>query len=596
MRCEVLKRAAVWANACSALTECRPGLLLALQAADLSSALQALLKQAQSQLKPPSRSAAPAAQTAPATRQALVWGVLLLLERAAVLATQQQDLAIIKVRGLSGSAFGVGRHLAWEAQCVQHTATLRCRAPTLAGPSLAMPLLQDAVSQLVAAFQQHGWLWELLLHKHLPDLLQHPAAAQLFAKALGRLPSAAQARALHVWRQKLSTQPGLAERVPMALAQLWLEQLGESFQSHRITLPVVPGLLGQPTEAAAPAGAAVGSGLAADAAAGAAAAATEVHVVLREQLPHLLQLLLLLTCSSDAGGAVTPGAPAGGSAASPGSRDDAPCLSSMQSAATEVRPPRGGRQQQQQQQSWREAAELPAGFSSASAGSGGGAGAASPGTAACRHHVQEGVLRHAVLLIGQLSSPDALHTMLDIRCRQQDPAAGNDSDGEPEQQGEDQRQPAAGSGAAENTACVQTQHDVLTVREANSARTAQALIEVCLDGMLTLQPLAAAVHDQLHSKGNSSGGNGGGTTPACEQQQGSACAAAAAAAGCTAGDAADEEHEEQAAAALAELRHTVGRMLGLHRELSRLLDCPQQPGGCGGNLEQAGRGCGPPPP
>ncbi|KAL4458540.1 hypothetical protein ABPG75_013405 [Micractinium tetrahymenae] len=145
-----------------------------LQAADLPPALQGLLRQAQSQLKPPSRSAAAAPAAVPATRQALVSGVLLLLEHAARLAAQQQDFKLVK----------------------------------------------EAVAQLVAAFQQHGWLWELLLHKHLPDLLQHPAAAQLLAKALGRLPAAAQARALHVWLQKLAAQPELAGRVPLALAQL----------------------------------------------------------------------------------------------------------------------------------------------------------------------------------------------------------------------------------------------------------------------------------------------------------------------------------------------------------------------------------------
>ena len=44
---------------------------------------------------------------------------------------------------------------------------------------------------------------KLLLRKHLPDLLQHPAAARLFAEALARLPGGTQARAYRLWRQQL---------------------------------------------------------------------------------------------------------------------------------------------------------------------------------------------------------------------------------------------------------------------------------------------------------------------------------------------------------------------------------------------------------
>lgn len=561
-------------EAVEAITWCRRprSSLLPQQAADLSAALQALLKQAQTQLKPPSRSAAAAAPTAPATRQALVSGVLLLLERAAVLAARQQDLSLIKVR--VDADF-------WRWQAPEGPLCMRwvtppllyalCAPPPPPGMASAPPRMQDATSQLVVAFQQHRWLWELLLHKHLPDLLQHPAASQLFAKALSRLPGAAQARALHVWRQKLAAQPELAERVPPALVQLWLEQLGESFQARRITLPVMPGAPGPAAEAAGGAGtAAVGSGVAVDVTAGAGAEA-EVHVVLREQLPHLLQLLLLLTCSVSAGGAGAAAATTAG--ASSGEREDAPCLSSMQSTATELRPVRGARQQQQQQG---QATDSAAADSSASAGAGGGVGAAGLSAAIGSSHMRDGVLRHAVLLVSQLSNPDALHSMLGIQPRQQDQAAGSDSDGEQEQQGNGRQQRAVASGAATGAAQEQALH-LLSQREADRVRTAQALIEVCLDGVLTLQPLAAAVHDQLHMKGNSSGGGG---TTACEAQHGSTVAATNATAGSSADDAALGERDEQAATALAELRHTVGLMLGLHRELTRLLHNQQQPGGC----------------
>ncbi len=425
----------------------------------------------------------------------------------------------------------------------------------------------------MAAFQQHGWLWELLLHKHLPDLLQHPAAAQLFAKALGRLPGAAQARALHAWRQKLAVQPELVKRVPLALIQLWLEQLGESFQARRITLPVVPGLPEAPAQVPGGAStAAVGGDVAADAAACTAAEA-EVHVVLREQLPHLLHLLLFLTCSDSARGAAAEAAEAAAAAATaagssgrPCELEDAVCLSSMQSAATELRPATGCRQpQQQQQQQAQRAADSAAGDSSGSAGTVGNAGTTGMGAALGIRRAREGVLRHAVLLISQLSNPDALHSMLGVQPRQQDQNAGGDSDGEQKEWGHGRQQPAGPTAAAGEAPREQAQRHVLSQREADRVQTAQTLVEVCLDGLLTLQPLAAAVHDQLHSKGNSSGGNGGNGAPACQQWNGSSAAAVAAEAGSSAGDAAAGEQDEQAAVALPELRHTAGRMLGLHR-------------------------------
>jgi hypothetical protein len=72
------------------------------QAADLPSALQGLLRQAQGLLKPPSRGAAGAAGPPPASaasRRALVLGILLLLERTALLAKQQRDARLIKASG-----------------------------------------------------------------------------------------------------------------------------------------------------------------------------------------------------------------------------------------------------------------------------------------------------------------------------------------------------------------------------------------------------------------------------------------------------------------------------------------------------------------
>lgn len=78
---------------------CRAPLAPLLQADDLPAALHGLLKQAAQLLKPPSRGAAPAAPAA--ARQALVAGLLLTLERLALLAAQQRSPKLVKVRGLA---------------------------------------------------------------------------------------------------------------------------------------------------------------------------------------------------------------------------------------------------------------------------------------------------------------------------------------------------------------------------------------------------------------------------------------------------------------------------------------------------------------
>lgn len=67
-----------------------------LQADDLPAALNGLLKQAAQLLKPPSRGAAPAAPAA--ARQALVAGLLLTLERMALLGAQQRSPKLVKVQ------------------------------------------------------------------------------------------------------------------------------------------------------------------------------------------------------------------------------------------------------------------------------------------------------------------------------------------------------------------------------------------------------------------------------------------------------------------------------------------------------------------
>lgn len=401
--------------------------------------------------------------------------------------------------------------------------------------------LQDAHSQLAAAFQQHDWLWQLLLRKHLADVLQHPAAAQRLLGALAALPASTQARAYRLWCQQLAAQPGLPS-VPLQLQLALLEQLRRGFivRSLDLGLPGASELLGQPTQKGSAASDAAAAAVSSEGLAGA-----EVHVALREQLPPLLQLLLLVACSSGAATASVAaegGHPGEGGSSGHGSANapPAPSISTVQSAVAARRDAR---------RRGASAAASQAALPASALASSSEAGAPSSGS---RGGTLESVLRHAVLLISRLSDPDALHEMLGIQLRRpaQLPAHGGGSDGEEGEDGEGQQEQLDVTGAA-----AAGQRQVLSRRDVERISTAAALIEVCLDGMLSLPPLAAAVHQQLHSKGNSN---------------------AAAVGGAAVGEAAADTVQQQQQDAAAELRTTAGLMLGMHRELSRMLAEHQQ--------------------
>ncbi|KAL4859302.1 Microsomal glutathione S-transferase 3 [Chlorella vulgaris] len=493
-----------------------------LQAADLPTALHGLLKEAQSLLKPPSRCTSGAGAPQPASadaRLSLVLAILELLERAALLTSQHCDSTIIKASA-SGSQ-----------------------------------------AQLLAAFQKHSWMWELLLRKHLADLLLRPAAAQIFVEAAAGLPSIVQERLYSLWRQQLllsqhDSQP--LHLSPVLLQQL-LEQLRLCFQARSIALPQLPGDVPQTAGASAAAADAARQPLLPQ------SGGTEVRVVLREHLPSLLHLLLTACCCGGGDGRQPAEVTSsqqhadGSSGRASGNAPHAPSLSSMQSAAAA-----GVRQSQRPQaggsSSLRQAQQVASGAGS------------SPVGACCQvavgsSAVREGLLRHAVLLVSKLSNPDALHEMLSILPQHHAGCgAGADSDSDRDE-GRSQQQ--------------QRQ---LSRRDAAKVQTAVALIEVCLDGMLTLPKLAAAVHQQLHGKASSTGGGVTDSRPA-QQDAGanpssSGAASRPAAASAMAASVAEAAGSQQAvgtaAAAAAEgreeeeLRHSVGLMLGMHRELSRL--------------------------
>lgn len=385
--------------------------------------------------------------------------------------------------------------------------------------------MQDAQAQLLAAFQKHDWLWQLLLRKHLADLLQHPAAARLFVDVLGRLPGGTQARAYCLWRQQLQQAP-LQLAVPLAAQQALLEQLRLCFQTRAANLPLLGGeLVAQQQQSGGIAAAADGA-VPVEEPPHSLAASAEVRVVLREQLPHLLQLLLMMTCAAGGEASVSGSLQKGGS--SDKASGQAPSLSSMQSAAEGARlPPRS---RDGKEDAAAKAAET--GRQGSGSAVGGTAGGSICGAGICG--VRDAVLRHAVLLVSRLSDPDALHELLGIQLRHAPGgrSGGGNSSGDEEADGQE----AATDGE-------QQQQYTLSQRDLERARTAVTLIEACLDGMLTLSSLAAAVHQQLHSKGNSSAAAG-----TAEEQQ----------------------------AAAAELRHTAGLLLGMHRELSRFHSAQQQ--------------------
>ena len=343
--------------------------------------------------------------------------------------------------------------------------------------------MQGSQAQLLAAFQKHSWMWELLLRKHLADLLLRPAAAQIFVEAAAGLPSIVQERLYSLWRQQLllsqhDSQP--LHLSPVLLQQL-LEQLRLCFQARSIALPQLPGDVPQTAGASAAAADAARQPLLPQ------SGGTEVRVVLREHLPSLLHLLLTACCCGGGDGRQPAEVTSsqqhadGSSGRASGNAPHAPSLSSMQSAAAA-----GVRQSQRPQaggsSSLRQAQQVASGAGS------------SPVGACCQvavgsSAVREGLLRHAVLLVSKLSNPDALHEMLSILPQHHAGCgAGADSDSDRDE-GRSQQQ--------------QRQ---LSRRDAAKVQTAVALIEVCLDGMLTLPTLAAAVHQQLHGKASSTGG------------------------------------------------------------------------------------------
>lgn len=373
-------------------------------------------------------------------------------------------------------------------------------------------------------------------------MLQHPAAAQRLVGALAALPASTQARAYRLWWQQLAGQP-VVPPVPLQLQMALLDQLRQCFtvRSLDLGLPGASEPLGQPAQQCS----AASDAAAAAAAGGEGLAGADVHVALREQLPPLLQLLLLVACSSGeaaVGAAAAGGQPGEGGSSGRGSAvaPPAPSLSTVQSAVAGRRDPRRrGSSGAAPNQAARPASAL---ASSSDAGA--------PSSSSSRGSILESVLRHTVLLIGRLSNPDDLHETLGIQLRRpaQAPAHDSGSDGEDWEEGSEEQKASA---AAANGV-----RQLLSRRDAERISTAAALIEVCLDGMLSLRPLAAAVHQQLHSKGNSN---------------------AAAVGGAAAGEAAAEAvQQQQQQDAVAELRTTAGLMLGMHRELARMLAEHQQ--------------------
>ena len=317
---------------------------------------------------------------------------------------------------------------------------------------------QDAGARLLSAFRCHPWLWELLIRKHLWDLLQHVDATAAVAEAVMRLDAGSQAKACSLIRTHLAVAPVLAHTpgTPQLL-HLLLQQLKQCFQvlSHEL-----PGL-----EAAGAAGLA------------------KVVVQLREQLPALLHLLLAMACGSagsgSAGSGSTMARPKQPAAQTPGEATDGGAGSvnvakqQHASSAGQLSPSALEGQLRQSEHSDGTHCDL---SGSSAAGS-----------------VQDAVLKYAVILIGKLSDADALHDMLGLELQPADLGAAG------------QRQPAAAAAVA----TVHATHAAsaagsISVQEAARVHCALQLSEVLLDALLALPALAGAVRQQLHSR---TGGN-----------------------------------------------------------------------------------------
>ena len=328
------------------------------------------------------------------------------------------------------------------------------------------------------------------MRKHLDELLAHEGAASLVAEAVIRLDAGMQSRACSLIRCQLVAAPALTT-LPGVLqlqAQL-LEQLNRCFQVVSLGLPGLE-------KAATPV----------------APSASRLQVLLRTQLPPLLHLLLVMACGVGDGTDNRPAAAATAQQPSSSAEASSANASNLHSLHT-------------WSSSMARELHLAARGSASSLGdAGGGSG-----------NVQVAVLQYAAMLVGQLSSPDALYEMLRLDLAPEQPHPGADSAAEAG------RQQNMRKGGQPATAVAGR----MTSQEARRVWCAQALAEVLLDALLTMPAVAAAVRRQVR---------------------------------CSVGGSQEQQEEEEACVSSAETGHQcdeVGRaaaaLLALHWELSKLL-------------------------
>ena len=476
-------------------------------------ALEGLLKQAFITLKPPVKRRGPpgreeqAKAAAPAgARRSLVHALLVLLERATLLARQPGGHNLRKVRTLNT-----------PATCPSASA-----APSASGsprPDPRLPCLQDTAALLALAFQREPWLWELLIRKHLPNLLAQPGAATAVLEAVCRLDSSAQARAYSLLHRQL-VAAAQQERaggqqaeqlcLPPAVQDVLLKQLGTCLHARAGAGDPWSGLDWGGREQHPTAHS------------GEQAEEAEEQVVLAEFLPALLHLLLAATCSS-----------AGGPA-----------------AAAELRLSSG------QRAGCTDAGVLPACSTGAASGSQatvepaapaaelGQAGAArAPCAGSNAASASQAVLARTVQLASLLSDPDAVHDMLMLGQLSME---GLPSEVRSAAAAEPAQQPGADAG--ERLSAAQVRRVCIT----------QALLEVCVEALLTLPVVAAAASQRMRRKQQCAAGSS-------ERQAPATCSSSCDAKLQQAQQADGQQQQDLQVAGL------VATMLAVHRELAKLL-------------------------
>ncbi|GAB4814377.1 hypothetical protein N2152v2_001423 [Parachlorella kessleri] len=394
-----------------------------LQARDLPSALAGLFNKAETVLRPSSKNSRERrlhAGTPAPQKRALATAIVLLLDRAGELQDQFPEIY----------------------QAVQ--------------------------AKLLAAFQQHPWLWERLLRVDMQELLGRPHATGLVVEALLLLDGRSQARALTLLRLQLQHSQQQGQELLLDRTAALQEVLARAFGALQQCFLVVSHLLPEP---------------ASHSGATTQRPATEsgrLQVQLWEQLPALLHLVLVLTCQQDGQVPAEEGMELGNGQRSSRSSTAASCDPAVAAA--------------QQDKGVEEEAGA---------------------TTSVGNSCKEGALRYAAVLLQRLSQPEALHDALGLTLCQA--AAAQTAPG----LATSTWAAAAGATAAEQSNMHGGCSGKLGGADLLRIQSAQQTMEVLMEALVTLPGVAAvaALACSTPSIDASSQAQASGQVPHSQQQQ-----------------------------------------------------------------------------